>query len=575
MADHAKILSESPGSDAPRAGAAPGSAIAAVDVLILACNERVNLPHALRSVIGWANRVVVVDSGSTDGTQQIARDLGAQVVEHPWEGYARQKNWALDTVGFTSPWIFILDSDEAVTPDLRDEVLALLRRPPSSIPEDGFYVNRYLVFMGHRIRHCGYFPSWNLRLFKRGKARYEDRLVHEHMVLEGKEGYLKGLMSHEDRRGLEYYIAKHNQYSTLEAQVIFQATRERDHAGRLELRPSIFGTAIHRRRYFKNHIYPKLPARWLGRLLWMYVLNLGFLDGIPGLRFCLFISSHELFTAMKVTELQLQAREKEKTAAAGAPPDAQPAHLTNGNGAALPVRDAARTSLPADEGSDLQGSRAARVATPTGEQSARERLRSPWGLWDKTLRVVWMIVRAVLFRPSFHNWYAWRRWLLRCFGAKIGRGVCVRPTARIEIPQNLEIGDYAAVGDYAILYSLGKITIGRLAVVSQYAHLCAGTHDYTDRTFPLIRPPINIGEEAWVAADAFVGPGVTIGARAVVGARATVMRDVEPGMVVVGNPARCVKRRMPNIPAAPAVAATDPALPADAVAAAHSTNGAE
>jgi putative colanic acid biosynthesis acetyltransferase WcaF len=156
-----------------------------------------------------------------------------------------------------------------------------------------------------------------------------------------------------------------------------------------------------------------------------------------------------------------------------------------------------------------------------------------------------MFAAALLFRPSFHNWYGWRNLLLRAFGARVGRGVRVRPTVRVEIPWNLELGDGVVVGDYAILYSLGTIRVGRLAVISQYAHLCAGTHDYTHPDFPLLTPPIAIGEGAWVAADAFVGPGVTVGDRAVVAARATVVKDVPPGSVVGGNPARVIKEREP------------------------------
>jgi putative colanic acid biosynthesis acetyltransferase WcaF len=159
-------------------------------------------------------------------------------------------------------------------------------------------------------------------------------------------------------------------------------------------------------------------------------------------------------------------------------------------------------------------------------------------------RALWMIVRASLFRLSFHNWYGWRRLLLTLFGARLGKGVRIRPTALIEIPWNLELGDNVVIGDYAILYSLGKITIGRATTISQYAHLCAGTHDYTTRRFPLLKPPIVIGEEVWIAADAFVGPGVTIGDRAVVGARATVVGNVPADQVIVGPGARIVKRRV-------------------------------
>jgi putative colanic acid biosynthesis acetyltransferase WcaF len=184
------------------------------------------------------------------------------------------------------------------------------------------------------------------------------------------------------------------------------------------------------------------------------------------------------------------------------------------------------------------------VKSPAAAHSRRTANIPPWKPMEYIKRALWMIVRASLFRLSFHNWYGWRRFLLRLFGARIASGVRVRPTAMVEIPWTLDIGENAVIGDYAIIYSLGKITIGRAATISQYAHLCAGTHDYTKRRFPLLKPPIVIGEEAWIAADAFIGPGVTVGDRAVVGARATVFKNVAPDQVVVGPDATILKRRI-------------------------------
>jgi putative colanic acid biosynthesis acetyltransferase WcaF len=185
-------------------------------------------------------------------------------------------------------------------------------------------------------------------------------------------------------------------------------------------------------------------------------------------------------------------------------------------------------------------------AAPTAPAAPglRAREQSPWSLGMKLRRVAWMLARGPLFRCSFHNWYAWRRVVLRAFGATVGPRARVRPTTRIEMPWNLELGEAAIVGDYAILYSLGRITIGPFSVVSQYAHLCAGTHDHTKRSFPLICLPITIGRDAWVAADAFVAPGVTVGDRSVVGARACVFKDVPPDVIVAGNPAAVIKPRV-------------------------------
>jgi glycosyltransferase involved in cell wall biosynthesis len=271
-----------------------------IEVIIPVKNEEINLPFALASVQEWADRVWVIDSESTDKTCEIAKDAGAEVVVKPWLGYAKQKNWALDTLDLKADWVFFLDADEAILPELRDELLAIASKDVDKVNESAFNINRYFIFLGKRIRHCGYYPSWNVRFFKRGKARYEEREVHEHMVVDGETSYLKGHMEHYDRRGLELYMAKHNHYSTLEAIEILQQATTKDET----IDAKLFGSAQQRRRWIKRHIYPRLPARWLFRFFWMYLLRLGFLDGINGLRFCLFISSYELLISLKTVELQ-------------------------------------------------------------------------------------------------------------------------------------------------------------------------------------------------------------------------------------------------------------------------------
>lgn len=169
---------------------------------------------------------------------------------------------------------------------------------------------------------------------------------------------------------------------------------------------------------------------------------------------------------------------------------------------------------------------------------------SPWSRREKIGRLLWAIAYRLLFRLTFHNWYTARAGLLRVFGAKLGRNVRIRRTARIEIPWNLEIADDAFIGDEAIVYSLGKVRIGARSAISQYAHLCAGTHDHTHTDYPLLRVPITVGEDCWIAADAFIGPGVTIGDRSIAAARATVVKDVPPDQIVGGNPARFIKPRV-------------------------------
>lgn len=150
---------------------------------------------------------------------------------------------------------------------------------------------------------------------------------------------------------------------------------------------------------------------------------------------------------------------------------------------------------------------------------------------------------APLFAFSPRLAWGWRRGLLRLFGARIGHHAHIYPSVRITIPWHLSIGDYTAVGDRAILYALGPIRIGERVTISQNAHLCAGTHDWHDASMPLLKPPIEIGDDAWVCADAFIGPNVTVGDRAIVGARAVVMREIPPGAIVAGNPAKLIRMR--------------------------------
>lgn len=285
-----------------------------ITVIIPTKDEEANLPYALRSVMGWADAVHVVDSGSSDSTRRIAEEAGAIVADRPWLGHAAQKNWALDNLPITTDWILLLDADESIEPDLQAELRAIAARPVDEVFESGFYLNRYFIFLGKRIRHCGYYPSWNMRFIKRGRARYEQRDVHEHMLVDGPEGYCKGHMEHNDRRGLEVYMAKHNRYAVLEAREMHRHMQG-DQGPGLDAR--LFGNQLQRHRWIKHTLYPRLPAKWLCRFLYMYVLRLGFLDGITGLRFCLFISAYELLINLNLVELRV--REKESSTASLAP----------------------------------------------------------------------------------------------------------------------------------------------------------------------------------------------------------------------------------------------------------------
>jgi putative colanic acid biosynthesis acetyltransferase WcaF len=157
---------------------------------------------------------------------------------------------------------------------------------------------------------------------------------------------------------------------------------------------------------------------------------------------------------------------------------------------------------------------------------------------------LWWLVQATLFACSPQFSYKWRCFLLRLFGAQIGKDVIIRPSVKTTYPWKLTIGDYAWVGDNVDLYTLGEINIGKNAVVSQRAYLCTGSHDHTSEKFDIYAKSIIIEDEAWVATDVFIAPGITIGKGAVIGARSSVFKDMPAGMICIGNPAKPVKKRL-------------------------------
>ncbi len=167
----------------------------------------------------------------------------------------------------------------------------------------------------------------------------------------------------------------------------------------------------------------------------------------------------------------------------------------------------------------------------------------PYSRSEYARRIAWGLVERTLWRLPLPRAYGWRRWLLQRFGAELAASSRLRASTRVVHPWLLRMGEHSFLGDRVRVYNLGPVVLGDHSVVSQDVTLCAGTHDYTQPHLPLQRPPITIGSGVWVCAEAFVGPGVTIGDNAVVGARAVVTKDVPPGVVVAGNPARVVKER--------------------------------
>lgn len=275
---------------------------AAISFLVPTLDEALNLPKCLDS-IAWADEVFVVDSFSSDRTVEIARERGAHLVQHRFEDYSRQKNWALDTLPFRNEWVFILDADERITPELRAELEGLAARDGDGAA--GYYVNRRFIFLGAWIHHAGWYPSWNLRFFKHRLGRYDNREVHEHLVLQGRAGYLRHDMLHQDERGLEAFVARHNRYSTLEAAARFKAMRA--HPERASLRADLLGAPVQRKRFLRERVWPLVPAKPLALFVYMYLVRRGFLDGRAGLALCVFHAFQEFTVNLKLAELRRAA----------------------------------------------------------------------------------------------------------------------------------------------------------------------------------------------------------------------------------------------------------------------------
>jgi len=184
-------------------------------------------------------------------------------------------------------------------------------------------------------------------------------------------------------------------------------------------------------------------------------------------------------------------------------------------------------------------------ARPADEWGYDRQIRVVFSRREQVGRVLWWIGGFVLFKCSLRPLYAWRRWVLRLFGAKVGAQASIQRSVRIELPWNLEIGRGSTLGENVWVHNLGPVRIGDYVTVSQRVFLCTGTHDYTRPEFPILRKPISIQRGAWIAADAFIGPGVTIGEDAVIGVRSVVLKDMPKGMVCVGHPCVPLKPRVP------------------------------
>lgn len=252
-------------------------------VVILTKDEEKHIERCLASVRPFASRVLVVDSGSTDRTVELARAGGAEVLSNPWVNYATQMNWGIDHVDAEADWIMRLDADEIVTPELAREIADKLPGQPQDV--DGVYVSRRMTFMGRPMRWGGIFPVRVLRLFRNGRGRCENRWMDEHIVVTGPTGDFSGEIIDDNRNSLTWWTQKHNAYASREVVDLLNLEHGfMPHETVADLRG---GKQAGVKRWLKEVVYARMPGglRAFVYFLYRYVIRLGFLDGREGAAF--------------------------------------------------------------------------------------------------------------------------------------------------------------------------------------------------------------------------------------------------------------------------------------------------
>jgi glycosyltransferase involved in cell wall biosynthesis len=284
--------------------AAAPAVLLPVSVIVPVRNEAHNLSRCLESLRG-VGEVYVVDSASSDGTAEIARSFGAKVVQfHYAGGWPKKRQWAMDTLPLAYDWVFLVDADEALTPELAGEMQQAIQ----DARIDGYYIGLQVVFLGRVLRHGGA-GFYKLSLFRRGKGRFECRFkdqdasmadmeVHEHVIVEGKSVRLKNALRHHNVESISRYIQKHDEYSNWDARVWLEGE-----ANSAELPPSLSGNQAQRRRWLRKRLFA-LPGSSLLLFIYRYFFRLGFLDGVPGLIYCGFQGVQFLHIKAKIYELR-------------------------------------------------------------------------------------------------------------------------------------------------------------------------------------------------------------------------------------------------------------------------------
>jgi glycosyltransferase involved in cell wall biosynthesis len=267
-----------------------------ISVLILTKNEQQDLPGCLESV-AWCDDIHVYDSMSTDATVEIAERAGAKVMRRPFDNWASHQNWGLQHIPFKHPWVFYIDADERMTPELAEAVKAAVQAPGEHV---AFRVQRRDFFLDTWLRHVQASPYY-MRLFRPEKMRYE-RLVNPISIADGPVGQVGGYLDHFPfSKGVVHWLERHNSYSTFEAKQIMQNRAE--HAG-FSLAKAFSAKDFHERRFHQKEFFYRLPLRPFIKFLLLYLGKFGFLDGRAGLRYAMLQAIYEYMIVLKVKELE-------------------------------------------------------------------------------------------------------------------------------------------------------------------------------------------------------------------------------------------------------------------------------
>lgn len=283
-----------------------------LSVLILTHNEEKNIRKCVESVLPLTKSIFIVDSGSDDKTIEIARSYGVQIATRKWTTHADQFNWGLEHFEFNTDWIMRMDADEEVTNELVHELRTFLDSPPPGI--SGIYIRRRVFFLGRWIKHGGYYPTWLLRIFRKGLGRCEAVHMDEHIIVrEGDSIQIKADIIDYNNKDLTFWTDKHNKYSSLEVAETLRkrAAPDRDNV----LSASLTQSQAHSRRWVKENIYGRTPlfVRPFMYFIYRYFIRLGFLDGKEGLVFH-FLQGfwYRFLVDAKLYEYELKKRDEKK-----------------------------------------------------------------------------------------------------------------------------------------------------------------------------------------------------------------------------------------------------------------------